>query len=106
MSMHWAALLNTHASDNSPHIDTPGLAVWALQFTPRVAQVDEALGLTPDEFRIEGALIAIGPLVGEDTLSELIERLEEVGLVYYDDFFELSGNWPEWLRLFAMDASV
>lgn len=70
------------------------------------AQVDEALGLTPDEFRIEGSLIAIGPLVGEDTLSELIERLEDAGLVYYDDFFELSGNWPEWLRLFAMDASV
>jgi hypothetical protein len=70
------------------------------------AQVDEALGLTPDEFRIEGALIAIGPLVGDDTLSELIERLEGAGLVYYDDFFELSGNWPEWLRLFAMDASV
>ena len=70
------------------------------------AQVDEALGLTPDEFRIEGALIAIGPMVGEDTLSELIERLEGAGLVYYDDFFELSGNWPEWLRLFAMDASV
>jgi len=70
------------------------------------AQVDEALGLTPDEFRIEGALIAIGPLVGEDTLSDLIERLENAGLVYYDDFFELSGNCPEWLRLFAMDASV
>ena len=70
------------------------------------AQVDEALGLTPDEFRIEGSLIAIGPLVGEDTLGELIERLEASGLVYYDDFFELSGNWPEWLRLFAMDASV
>lgn len=70
------------------------------------AQVDEALGLTPDEFRIEGSLIAIGPLVGEDTLSELIDRLEQAGLVYYDDFFELSGNWPEWLRLFAMDDSV
>ena len=70
------------------------------------AQVDVALGLTPDEFRIEGSLIAIGPLVGEDTLSDLIERLEEAGLVYYDDFFELSGNWPDWLRLFAMDASV
>jgi hypothetical protein len=70
------------------------------------AQVDEALGLTPDEFRIEGSLIAIGPLVGEDTLSDLIERLEDAGLVYYDDFFELSGNWPDWVRLFAMDASV
>ena len=70
------------------------------------AQVDEALGLTPEEFRIEGSLIAIGPLVGEDTLSELIERLEATGLVYYDDFGEVSGNWPEWIRLFAMDASI
>ena len=70
------------------------------------AQVDEALGLTPEEFRIEGSLIVIGPLVGEDTLTELIERLEATGLVYYDDFFELSGNWPEWIRLFAMDASI
>jgi hypothetical protein len=21
--------------------------------------------------------------------------------VYFDDFFELSGNWPTWLRLHA-----
>ncbi|MEP6836024.1 MAG: hypothetical protein ABJB74_21725 [Gemmatimonas sp.] len=65
-------------------------------------QMDEALGLTPDEFRIEGQLIAIGPLVGEQALTELIDALEARGLVYYDDFFELSGNWPEWLKLFAM----
>jgi hypothetical protein len=68
------------------------------------AQFDEALTLTPDEFRVEGGLIAVGPLVGEDTLTELIALLEERGLVYYDDFFELSGNWPDWLRLFVMDA--
>lgn len=65
-------------------------------------QIDEALGLTPDEFRVEGKLVAIGPLVGETALTELIETLEARGLVYYDDFFELSGNWPEWLKLFAM----
>ena len=35
---------------------------------------------------------------------DVIAQLEEEGLVYYDDFFELSGNWPDWLRLFAMDA--
>jgi hypothetical protein len=68
------------------------------------AQFDEALLLTADEFRMEGSLIAIGPLVGEDTMSELIEQLEAAGLVYFDDFFELSGNWPDWVRLFAMDA--
>ena len=68
------------------------------------AQFDEALNLTPEEFRVEGGVIAIGPLVGEDALTDLIAQLEEHGLVYYDDFFELSGNWPDWLRLFAMDA--
>lgn len=64
-------------------------------------QFDTALNLTPDEFRVEGALIAVGPLVGESALGELIETLEQAGLVYYDDFFELSGNWPEWLSVFA-----
>jgi hypothetical protein len=66
------------------------------------AQFDEALNLTPDEFRVEGEVVAIGPLVGEDALTDLIAQLEESGLVYFDDFFELSGNWPEWLRLFVM----
>jgi hypothetical protein len=70
------------------------------------AQFDEALNLTDEEFRLEGGLIAIGPLVGEDTLTDLLAQLEEAGLAYYDDFFELSGNWPDWLRLFAMDAGA
>jgi hypothetical protein len=66
------------------------------------AAIDERLNLTPEEFRVEGPLIAVGPLVGEDTLGDLIEELERTGLAYYDDFFELSGNWPEWLQLYAM----
>jgi predicted RNA-binding protein with PUA domain len=70
------------------------------------AAVDEALGLTDEEFRLEGSLIAIGPIPGEDSLSELIERFEEAGLRYFDDFFELSGNWPEWLGVFAMERSA
>jgi hypothetical protein len=67
------------------------------------AAIDERLGLTADEFRVEGNLVAIGPIYGADgdALGSLIEELEEAGLVYFDDFFELSGNWPEWLRLYA-----
>jgi hypothetical protein len=65
------------------------------------AGIDARLNLTPDEFRVEGALIAVGPLVGDTALEELIEELEALGLVYFDDFFELSGNWPAWLRLYA-----
>ena len=65
--------------------------------------IDGRLGLTSDEFRVEGDLVAIGPLHGGagDALGDLVTDLEKLGLVYFDDFFELSGSWPEWLRLFA-----
>lgn len=67
------------------------------------AQIDERLGLTDQEFRVEGNLVALGPIYSQDgdVLSELIAELEALGLVYFDDFFELSGNWPEWLRLYT-----
>jgi len=66
--------------------------------------IDERLGLTPEEFRVENTLIAIGPIAGEDTLTDIIGELESNGLTYFDDFFELSGNWPEWLKLFCAAA--
>ena len=67
------------------------------------AEIDERLGLTADEFRVEADMIAIGPIYEGDSsaLTDFVAELERVGLVYYDDFFELSGNWPEWLRLHA-----
>lgn len=67
--------------------------------------IDERLGLTADEFRVEGDLIAIGPIHGHgdgDAIAALIAELEETGLAYFDDFFELSGNWPDWLRVLAL----
>jgi hypothetical protein len=69
------------------------------------AQLDERLGLTDDEFRVEGDLIALGPIYGSgDLLGSLIAELEGLGLAYFDDFFELTGNWPDWIRLFASAA--
>jgi hypothetical protein len=65
------------------------------------AAIDERLGLTPDEFHVENQLIAIGPIAGIDSLADIIGELESSGLTYFDDFFELTGNWPEWLRLHA-----
>ena len=65
------------------------------------SRFDNWLTLTADEFRVEQELIAIGPIHGGDDLSAIVDELEGLGLTYFDDFFELSGNWPEWLRLYA-----
>lgn len=68
------------------------------------AAFDQWLTLTPEEFRVEGSLIAVGPIYDADALQALIPALEDKGLEYFDDFFELPGNWPEWLSLHAMSA--
>ena len=73
MSTHWAALLTNLACDNSPRTDPSGIAVWALQFTPRVARVDQAVLL-----EVEQSLRLFG---GEDRVHELVEAgAEELGI--------------------------
>ncbi len=66
------------------------------------AAFDQWLNLTPEEFRVEGTLIAVGPIYDVEALQALISALEDKGLVYFDDFFEMSGNWPEWMTLLGM----
>lgn len=65
------------------------------------AALDARLGLTDAEFRVEGDLVALGPLYDVDALGTLVDELESSGLAYYEDFFELSGSWPEWLTVMA-----
>ena len=65
------------------------------------AHFDSRYNLTPDEFRVEGEMIAIGPLYDEEALGTLTSELETLGLVYFEDFAEMSGNWPPWLTIFA-----
>ena len=65
------------------------------------AAIDKRLGLTANEFRVEGDLVAIGPVYDGEAFAALIADLERLGLEYYEDFFELSGNWPEWLSVLA-----
>ena len=67
------------------------------------AAIDERFGLTPDEFRVEGDLVMIGPIYAgdADAIGPFAAELEGMGLTYFTDFFELSGNWPEWLALHA-----
>ena len=61
--------------------------------------LDARLGLTDAEFRVDGELVALGPIYDVEALGRLIDELEAAGLSYYDDFFELSGSWPEWLAI-------
>ena len=63
------------------------------------AAIDERLNLTADEFKADGSLIYIGPLPDDTAFRDMIDELEGAGLVYFDDFFDLSGNWPTWIRL-------
>lgn len=65
------------------------------------ATIDERFALTPEDFRVEGDLIVIGPLFGEGALTNAVRELEDRGLVYFEDLFDLSGLWPEWLRVFV-----
>jgi hypothetical protein len=63
------------------------------------ASLDERLGLTDTEFQVDGDLIALGPIYDVEALGTVVDELESAGLTYYEDFFELSGSWPEWLAL-------
>jgi hypothetical protein len=86
------------------HSDAPTMLVRRSAFERAgLARVDLDLryNLTPDEFRVEGDLIAIGPLYDDEALGALTGELESLGLVYFEDFAELSGNWPPWLKIFA-----
>jgi hypothetical protein len=65
------------------------------------AAIDQRLNLTPEEFNVDGQLVTIGPLPDDVALRDLLDELEGAGLVYFDEYFELSGNWPSWLRLYV-----
>ena len=63
--------------------------------------IDSRYNLTDEEFRVEDGLVVLGPLPSPEMLPQLIEDLEGSGLVYFDDFSDLSGNWPEWLSVYV-----
>jgi protein ImuB len=66
MSAHWAALLTDDRSANSLSTDPHGIAVWSLQFTPRVALKDQIVLL-----EVEQSMRLFG---GEDRLHKRVEE--------------------------------
>lgn len=67
--------------------------------------IDRRLNLTAEEFRVQGPLIAIGPLHGEHDIGEIIAEFEELGLAYFEDVFELTGNRPDWIRVLVLSGT-
>ncbi len=65
MSAHWAALLTDDVCDSSLRIDPQGVAVWALQFTPRVAKLDQAVLLEVEQ--------SLRLFSGEENVHQLVE---------------------------------
>lgn len=63
------------------------------------AELDTRLGLTDREFRVDGELVALGPIYDVEALGALLDDLEGAGLIYFEDYFELSGSWPDWLAV-------
>ena len=63
--------------------------------------IDRRLNLTADEFQVDGRIVVIGPLPDDTRLRDMLDELEDAGLVYFDEYFELSGNWPSWIRLYV-----
>lgn len=66
------------------------------------ADIDMRFNLTDQEFRAEGSLVILGPLPSDDLVGPVVEYLEGAGLAYFEDFCELSGNWPSWLNVYVM----
>lgn len=47
-------------------------------------------------------LVAFGPHFGGEASAEFIRRLETVGLIYFEDFFDIPGlDLPEWCQLYV-----
>lgn len=46
-------------------------------------------------------ILSYGPHFGQDVMMYYFRRLESIGLVHVEDFFELEYDHPEWLQFYA-----
>jgi hypothetical protein len=75
-----------------------GLIIRKLSLTERSVSLNQLLetmqtstALSEDEY-----LISFGPSFGQEALNTFRKRLEALGLVYWNDFCEFSGDYPFW----------
>ena len=64
-----------------------------VSWTALLAALEVAKPLDSDEF-----ILSFGPHFGSEALATFTSRLSELGLRYFDDFFEFSGDFPKWCQ--------
>lgn len=63
------------------------------------------LGVVMTEFHFEDVydknsdFVSLGPFFGGDAADSCMKFLEQLGLVYLDDFFIMEGYFPDWCRV-------
>lgn len=51
---------------------------------------------TSSPFDSNDEIASFGPHFGAEALETMVRRLCDLGLKYFDDFFEFSGDFPRW----------
>lgn len=60
---------------------------------------------TSSPLGLNDELISFGPSFGVEAQREFIRRLETIGLVYYEDFFDVKVDRPAWCEFLVALAS-
>jgi hypothetical protein len=75
-----------------------GLVVRLASLNERGLTVEKLLDAleTSAPFDSNDEIASFGPHFGAEVLETLVRRLTDLGLEYFDDFFEFSGDFPAW----------
>jgi len=57
-------------------------------------------------FDSNGEIASFGPHFGAEALDTLVQRLSDLGLEYFNDFFEFSSAFPKWCTFKVSAASA
>ena len=74
----------------------PALAERGVSWADLLSALEVSVPLDSNE-----SLASFGPHFGREAVDEFLRRLTRLGLVYFDDFFEFSGEWPLWCKFKA-----
>lgn len=75
-----------------------GLIIRRSALTERGVSIDAVLAAmeAAEPMSINEDLISFGPTFGQEALDVFTARLMNLGLEYFDDFFEFAGVFPSW----------